>query len=202
MIRTIFVNDIEPAPLSIRHPLGVNLDLNLTMLMQNGSPAQLAVEPQFVLLPRSKGGVRPYDMTIIDAVNGNTRIQIPGFDLNDVSGYGIELYTREANAVEGGPPVPTGLAAKGTLATQGSAYAIDAPLSIINMPMVVGPPGPEGLVGPQGEIGATGQRGSVWTTGSGAPTSTENILPGDMYLDEANGDVWRYDGAVWMKGTF
>jgi hypothetical protein len=50
-------------------------------------------------------------------------------------------------------------------------------------------------------VGATGQRGSIWFTGTGPPAVT-GMLIGDMYLDEATGDVWRYDGALWLRGTF
>jgi hypothetical protein len=194
MNRTIFLSDIEPAPLSIRHPLGINLDLLLTMKGQNGAPVDpTPLYPQFVLLPRSNGGTYPYDMTVTDAANGISRAQVPGTALTDRSGYNIELYLRAANEVPGDPPLPVSLAATGVLVTQGAAYTSQGPLGLINIPVVTGPQGP---------IGETGTRGSVWTTGSGAPTATGNELAGDMYLDEANGDVWRYDGAVWQLGSF
>jgi hypothetical protein len=189
--RTIYLNDIEPAPLSLRWPLGIDLDLRVMMRTQRNTPVDPTLA-QFVLLPRSQGGVSPYDMEAFDVANGIARIEVPGSSLTDRCGYNIELYARQPNSVPGDPPKPVSLAARGVLATQGAAYASTGPLSMINIPVVTGPPGP---------IGPTGVRGSVWTTGAGVPIATD-ALPGDMYLDEANGDVWRYDGAMWTRGTF
>lgn len=200
MNRTIVVNGIEPAPLSLRWPLGVNLDLNVRMLAQNGTPVD-PTHSQFVLLPRSRGGVIPFDMQASDPANGIARVEVSGSQLTDVSGYNIELYSRRANAVPSDPPIPTGLAAKGVLVTEGSGYRSDGPMYLINVPTIVGPPGPMGATGPVGATGSTGQRGSIWTTGPSVPTATD-ALPGDMYLDESNGDVYRFDGAVWVRGTF
>jgi hypothetical protein len=194
MNRTIYVSSVEPAPLSLRWPLGIDLDLLLTMKQQNGAAVDpTPLLPQFVLLPRSKGGIYPYDMTVYDAVNGISRVEVPGTVLTDPWGYGLELYTRRLNDVPGDPPLPTGLAAKGALITEGSSYLSAGPLGMVNIPVVTGPQGPKG---------DTGARGSVWFTGSGAPTMTLNVASGDMYLDETTGDVWRYDGAVWTLGSF
>ena len=55
------------------------------------------------------------------------------------------------------------------------------------------------IPGPAGVPGSVGQRGSIWTTGSGPPSSSAASLTGDMYLNEATGDVWRFDGAVWVQ---
>ena len=55
------------------------------------------------------------------------------------------------------------------------------------------------IQGPAGSPGETGQRGSIWTTGVGAPSPATASLVGDMYLDESNGDVWRYDGTSWLR---
>lgn len=191
--RSIVVNNIEPAVLSLRHPLGINLDLNVRMARQDGT----AVDPtlaQFVLLPRSLGGVYPYDMTVYDLTNGIANVAVPGTMLTDRAGYSIELYSREANQAEGDPPLPTGLMARGVLVTEGSAYTRSGPMNLINVPVVVGPTGP---------TGPAGTRGSLWFTGNGDPTpDIGDIQNGDMYLDEDTGNVWRYDGATWVKGTF
>lgn len=192
MERIIVLNDVEPAALSFRHPLGIDLDLRVTMQRQNGT----GVDPsyaQFVMLPRSRGGVYPYDMTAFDIVNGVAQVEVPGSQMTDPWGYNIELYTRRLNDVEGDPPLPTGLVAKGVIITEGSSYMSSGPLGMVNIPVVTGP------TGPQGETGA---RGSLWFTGMGVPQIYQNVAPGDMYLDESNGDVWRYDGATWTKGTF
>src|SRR5262245_49027820 len=52
--------------------------------------------------------------------------------------------------------------------------------------LIPGPPGPPG------------PRGSQWTTGTGAPSAT-NAAIGDMYLDNASGQVWTWDGTAWVN---
>lgn len=203
MNRTITLNAIEPAPLSMRHPLGINLDLNVTMRDQSGDPIDLATSyPQFVLLPRSRGGVYPYDMTVLTNTVGIASVSVPGTSLVDERGYNIELYSRHDNVVPGDPSIPTGLVARGTLITEGSAYMTEGPLNLINIPVVVGPAGPIGPMGAPGPVGSTGSRGSVWFTGSGFPTDPGGLLVGDMYLDESNGDVYRFNGSMWTRGSF
>jgi hypothetical protein len=194
MNRTIIVNGIEPAPLSLRHPLGTSLDLRLTMRTQRDTPVDPTLT-QFVLLPRSHGGIYGYDMQAYDVANGIARVEINGTALADSAGYGIEVYSRQPNpsGEPTDPPVPTALIATGVMAMQGVAHQKMGPLGMITVPTVTGPAGPPG---------ATGQRGSIWTTGTGAPAASGNELAGDMYLNEANGDVWRYDGALWRLGQF
>jgi hypothetical protein len=53
-----------------------------------------------------------------------------------------------------------------------------------------GTPGPQGLQGLQGPAGPQGNRGTGWFTGSGAPTTVPGSIPGDLYLDQSNGDVY------------
>jgi len=197
MNRTITVTDVEPAMLSIRHPLGIDLDLRLTMKKQDGSPIDPTLS-QIVLMPRSLGGFLPFDMDPYDVPNGVASVMVPGSALTDVLGYGIELYRRKPNPISMNPPVPIQLAATGTLVTQGSAYQKSS-LSETVLPTVMGPPGPPG---PAGDAGDQGQRGSIWTTGAGAPTPTGSEITGDMYLDEATGDVYRYANGMWTRGTF
>ena len=55
-----------------------------------------------------------------------------------------------------------------------------------------GPQGAKGDKGEKGDTGATGQRGATWTVGSGAPSSASGALSGDLYLDYATGDVYKF----------
>jgi hypothetical protein len=200
MNRTITLTSVEPATLSFRHPLGLNLDLRLALKSQNGTPLDpTPLNPQLIMLPRSLGGIYPYDMLVADAVNGIASVSVPGTALTDVWGYGLELYTRRLNDVPDNPAIPTGLAARGVMLTEGSSYTTSGALGMINVPVVSGPPGPAGMAGPPG---GPGQRGSIWTTGSGAPVILGIELTGDMYLDEVSGDVWRFSGAMWTRGSF
>lgn len=210
--RAVYLNPVEPTILSLRTPMGVDLDLDITFLKQNSDPVDpFSLLPQFALLPRSRGGVYAYDVEPIPGrVAGN--VKVPGTALIDTSGYSIELYQRRPAQNPVDPPVPSGLLAKGVLRLEGSAHQQFGPLGMIAVPVIVGPqgqPGPEGPPGIQGEAGADslvpgpqGLRGSIWTTGPGEPVATGNEIPGDMWLNETNGDVWRFNGSTWMRGTF
>jgi hypothetical protein len=182
--RTIVVNNVEPAMLSARIPLGVNLDLAVTMKSLRGETIdQTSLHPQLVLLPRSHGGAMPFDMEI-DIADNSSRALVHGSFLTDLVGYNLELYQREA----GEPPVPVGLLARGHLATEGSAYTGNKGALNIIPPVVVGPPGPPG---------PTGARGSIWFSGAGAPVGIVGAVEGDMYLDELTGDVSRFENGAW-----
>ena len=134
-------------------------------------------------------------MAVYDPTNGICQAKVPGTSLTDPLGYNVEVYSREANAVPGGPPLPSALLARGQIVTEGSAYNQEGPLNMINVPVVTGPPGPQG---------PAGVRGSKWFTGNGDPTVSvsDSKVNGDMYLDEDTGNVWRYDGVVWQQGSF
>lgn len=202
--RTIVLNPIEPALLSVRSGLGIDLDLGLTFLSQARTPVDpTPLRAQLVLLPRSGYGMSPYDVTVLSVDGGTASVTVPGVTLIDANGYNLELYQRRAAANPDDPPVAIGLLAKGVLRLEGSAYTSWGPLSPINVPVVVGPAGPPGAQGAASTVpGPAGQRGSIWTTGSGAPAVTGSELSGDMYLDEVTGDVWRFDGAAWARGSF
>lgn len=207
MQRQIVLNPIEPALLSLRWPVGVELVLDVSMLDQTGAPVDpRSYTPQLALLPRSRGGVVAYDMAVEDIPNGVVRTFIPSGALQDLSGYSLEMYARRPAANPEDPPIPYSLLAKGVLRLEASTYQSTGPFSAINVPTVIGPPGPQGVPGP------TGERGTMWFTGNGPPDTTVGIegkITGDMYLDnglmpggEGTGDVYRFDGAVWILGSF
>ena len=58
-----------------------------------------------------------------------------------------------------------------------------------------GPAGEQGEQGPAGQNGLNGINGNVWSVGEGAPTAT--AATGDLYLDTATSNVYRYDGSAW-----
>jgi hypothetical protein len=199
--RTIVIYGIgEPSPLSLRVPTGLEFLLSLTVLDQSLAPVDYsAAPPQAVLLPRSQGGAFAYDFAAVDGQAGVFNAMFPGGTFNDRRGYSLEVYARRLAETEGDPLVPTTLLAKGSVVIDGSAYQAHSPLAPIVVPTVIGPQGPQGI---QGIPGETGARGSIWTTGNGPPSAQGTEVPGDMYLDENNGDVWRWDGAAWLMGTF
>ena len=137
---------------------------------------------------------------------GTGQVRVPGAGLTDRAGYSLELYLRAANAVEGDPPLPTSLAAQGVMRMQGSAYQRYGPLSPISVPVVTGPTGPMGPAGADSTVpgpeGPQGVRGSQWTSGSGPPIVMGGEIVGDMYLDEATGDAYRYEYSTgWTRQT-
>lgn len=182
--KTVVLDPVEPAPLSLRHALGVTLDLQLRLLTQDNTP----VDPdtllaQLMLLPRSQGGVGAYDVTTASKAGGDGMVSIPGAALTDNVGYTIELYQRRQADNPSDPPIPVRLLAKGAMMLQGEAYQSLGPFSMINVPTVVGPQGPQGIPGTTGVPGATGPMGpegpaNVLTIGSvttGPPGSMAQV---------------------------
>lgn len=197
--RIIVINSIEPSPLSLRMPFGIELALGLTFLKQDLTPQDpTPLYPQLALLPRSATQVYAYDVDTTNVAEGTAAVTVPGTALVDRNGYNLELYQRRAALNPDDPPVPVGLLARGVLRLDGDAYTQIGPLAMIGTPVIVGPVGPAGAAGISG---AQGQRGSIWTTGAGAPTATDALV-GDMYLDEATGNVWRWSGEAWVMGMF
>jgi hypothetical protein len=197
MNRTVILNPIEPAPLSVRAPLGIPLDLDLTFKNQKAAVVDPnTLLPQLVLLPRSFGGIFTCPVETMSSGDGTAKAEVPGTALVDTSGYTLELYSRRVAENPDDPPVATGLIAKGVLVLEGSAYGRGSSLQPMVVPVVVGPPGPQGPQGEQGDIGPTGQRGSLWTSGEGPPALTGFELTGDMYLDELTGDIYRFEAGV------
>ena len=193
--RTIVVNNVEPAILSMRTPMGIELNVGLKFLKQDATtPIDIAtLLPQLAILPRSRGGIYAYDVEPVDGQLGLGTVNIPGTALIDMSGYTLELYQRREPTAPGDPKVATGLLAKGTMALEGKSYIQYGPLGMVNVPVVTGPPGPQGEQGP---------RGATWTSGIGAPVVTGSEIADDMYLDTSTGNVWKFTGTAWTMGTF
>lgn len=53
----------------------------------------------------------------------------------------------------------------------------------------------------KGADGTNGTNGSVWYAGSGAPSPSPSYNANDFYLNNDNGDVFRYDGVAWLPET-
>lgn len=182
----ITLNPVEPGPLSMRVPTGVDLEADLYFRKLDGSVVDpTPLYPQLVLLPRSDSGAFGYDIVTADAGTGRGHVSVPGINLNDQRDYSLEVYSRDAAGV------PKGLLAKGVLRLEGLAYRQMGPLGPMTIPTVAGP------MGPKGDPGA---RGSIWTTGSGAPLAPGGV-DGDMYLDTATGNVWQWSAAsgLWAR---
>lgn len=120
MNRTIALNEIEPAPLSLRWSQGLDLPLDLTVMAQNGTMVDLSlISPALILEPRSGGPVQSYAGVTDQAGLGTATFRIPGSDYKDSNGYRISLFgaidgvmqliARGVGVVTQGPAIPAGV---------------------------------------------------------------------------------------------
>lgn len=190
MQQIIDINPVEPARLGIRAAAGTLLDIDFVFrdLVTGAPPAPGVLDistayPQLVLRPRNKAQAYGYDITVTDPVNGLGNVTIPGTIMND--DMIMEVYSRDSEGH------PLRMLATGHISLTGGGYDIGGPLGPASYPT-----GPVGPAGPMGPMGVPGTPGAIWTTGIGAP-GTDGSVTGDMYLDTATGNVWRWTGASW-----
>lgn len=80
-----------------------------------------------------------------------------------------------------------------TRQTSGSTTPYWFNIGLFPVPSTV--PGPQGPAGPAGQDGTPG---SVWYSGGSDPTGA-GYNQGDMYLNTANGSVFRYQNNLWIR---
>jgi hypothetical protein len=89
----VYVNPIEPGPLSLRVPSGMETRLELTYYDQLGATIDVDVLGQLELMSRSIGGAPVWcAVPAIDVVNGKARAILPANTLADPNGYRLRLY--------------------------------------------------------------------------------------------------------------
>lgn len=90
--RAVWINPVEPAPLSLRVPSGMETRLAVSFFTQAG-PVASDLLAQLELTGRSGNTPRQfYSMPATDVVNGRARAIIPAGDLVDPNGYRLNLY--------------------------------------------------------------------------------------------------------------
>lgn len=89
--RTIYLNPIEPQPLSFRAPMGMETRLNVTFFSQNGSAYGSDLGAQLQLTGRSTTRTASYLMPATDISNGRARAIIPAGDISDSNGYRLRM---------------------------------------------------------------------------------------------------------------
>jgi len=89
--RTIFLNPVEPHPLSFRAPMGMETKLNIAFIGQGGAPYSSDIAAQLQLTGRTSDRTSTYFVPATDIVNGRARATIPGDALNDPNGYRLRL---------------------------------------------------------------------------------------------------------------
>jgi len=153
-------------------------------------PSVVALNPQLVLRPHTALTVYAYDIAIDDPVGAAGTATIPGSVMMDR--FNVEVYERNSIGT------PQRMLAAGRVELNGYGYTQTGPLGPATFSVgPAGPTGPAGADGAAGAPGAAGMRGSRWYTAVGPPTGAvpDDRVQGDMYLDESNGDVWRWDAA-------
>jgi hypothetical protein len=175
MIRTVVLNPIEPAPLSVRQAVGVPLDLKVNFVSQLAVPIDpTPMNPQLVLVSRTKAYAYGYDAASLDAA-GSASFAVPGNFFSDRAGYTLELYQRDGNNQ------PIGLLAKGALFVEATGYDSLGPLGPAAVPVVEGPQGAQGPQGPQGlqgNPGPVGPEGDPGPIGPEGPAGADSTVPG------------------------
>jgi hypothetical protein len=196
---TIYVNPTLPDEIGFAQAAGVPGDVRFYFKDPSGLPYAdiVNLNPQLVMRPFTAGSIYGYDIDINDVTGASGIATIPASVMNDR--FNIEVYTRNDQLQ------PQDLLACGRIDLTGYGYMVYGPLAPASYS--TGPVGPAGAQGPrgvQGDIGAPGVRGSRWYTGLGAPGPAvpDQRIDGDMWLDESNGDVWRWDDGTRSWGAF
>ena len=189
---TIHIQPKGFGPIGFSQAAGMPGDIRVNFRTQSNAPyLGIASEyPQLVLMPFLTSGRTAYDIVIDDPTEATGLATIPGPIMNDR--FAVEVYFRDVGGM------PKRMVAAGRVDLTGDAYKQLGPLSPATYP--TGPAGPMGPQGPIGPQGIPGQRGSKWFTGPGEPSLVVGLVDGDMWLNESNGDVWRWNAATgtWM----
>ena len=89
--KTVVINTIEPAVLSFRAPMGIEMKLDVSFFSQNGAPYTQDLAAQLQLTSRSGNRTVYYSMPSTDVVNGKVRAIIPADTLSDPNGYRVRV---------------------------------------------------------------------------------------------------------------
>lgn len=89
--RTIAVNPIEPAPMSLRVPAKVQLSIDFQYLDASGKKLNNDVAAQLQVTSRTNNTTDTYAVPATDIVNGKARCSIDKDILTDMNGYRVRL---------------------------------------------------------------------------------------------------------------
>jgi len=195
----IHIDPVGPVPVGFTQAAGMPGDIKFDFKTQ-GNLAYTGIEdlyPQLVLRPFTRTSLHAYNIEINDPTGASGIATIPGSVMNDRCS--VEVYTRNSLGQ------PQRMIAVGKIDLNGYSYGSSGPLSPATYEVgPSGPAGPQGPTGSQGLPGDPGVRGSRWYTGAGAPSIgvPDDRVEGDMWLNESNGDVWRWTAALgWSAFT-
>jgi hypothetical protein len=194
---TIYVNPTLPDEIGFAQASGMPGDVRFYFKGLDGMPYTdiAGLNPQLVMRPFTACGIYGYDIVVHDITGASGIATLPASMMNDK--FNIEVYTRNDQLQ------PQDMIACGRIDLTGYGYAIYGPLSPASYSVgPQGPAGPQGVSGTPGAAGPPGMRGSRWYTGVGVPGMLpDDRVDGDMYLDESNGDVYRWSSGTWARFT-
>lgn len=91
VLRTIALNPIEPAPMSLRAPAKVPLSIDIQYLTAAGKSVAVDVAAQLQVTSRTNNTTDVYPVPATDVVNGKARVSIGKDILTDMNGYRLRL---------------------------------------------------------------------------------------------------------------
>lgn len=91
VIRTVAINPVEAAPISMRAPAKVALTVDFQYLEPGGNNVTSDVAAQLQLVARTDGRQLTFPVPATDIVNGKARCAIPKDTLLDMNGYRVRL---------------------------------------------------------------------------------------------------------------
>jgi hypothetical protein len=183
---TIHVQPKGFSPIGFAQAAGLPGDIRIDFKTQSNLPytAINSAFPQLVMRPFHYHETFAYDIVMDDPADASGLVSLPGSIMKDQ--FNIEVYTRNSDGN------PLRMLAAGRVDLTAYSYMSGEKLSPDTWQV-----GPQGPPGPKGDQGPPGVRGSRWYTGVGAPVGVPGArIEGDMWLDEGNGDVWRWDDAT------
>lgn len=124
VLRTIALNPVEPAQISMRVPAKVQLTIDIQYLDAAGKGIATDVAAQLQVTARTNGNTDVYAVPATDVINGKARVSIPKDTLQDTNGYRLRLV----GTVKGEPQ----LIAMGTLRLTEAAGIEETPEDIID----------------------------------------------------------------------
>jgi hypothetical protein len=89
--RTICINPVEPAPISVRAPAKVPLTIDFQYLTASGGGISTDVAAQLQVTSRTNDNTDVYPVPATDIINGKARVSIGKDILTDMNGYRLRL---------------------------------------------------------------------------------------------------------------
>jgi hypothetical protein len=90
--KAIYINPVEPQPLSFRCGARVDTALEVTYYQQNDLAYSVDLDSQMRLTSRSGNVSKSYSLPASDIANGKAKALIPAGDVVDPNGYQLTLY--------------------------------------------------------------------------------------------------------------